>query len=108
MLRIRTLAAAVLLLAALVPAVAQAQIIFPKLMLSRLVMTVTAYGAGPTEDDAEDSALYELQKEYWVLEHTVVSSMCEETDPPGPIGPYTFCSAEVEARVIRRAVVVRP
>lgn len=106
--RIRIFAAAALLIAVLAPTVVQAQIVFPKIMLSRLINTVTAYGAGPTDDIAVDSAIYQLEKTYWVLEYEVISTMCEQHDPPGPIGPYTFCSAEVQARVIRKAMVVIP
>lgn len=110
MLRIRTLALAALLVAltaALVPAAAHAQA--PAgLVLHRLGITVTAHGAGPTEADAIAMALNEIKKDYWVLSYTVVSTLCEEMDPPGPLQPFVFCSAEVQARVIRKAFLILP
>jgi hypothetical protein len=105
---IRTLTLAALLFALIVPmAPMQAHAQEPAFVLTiqKLITTVTVVGAGETEAEAIDNAYDLLHASYFVLSSTVVNSFCSTDDPPGPIGPITLCAAEVEARVLRKAVL---
>jgi hypothetical protein len=105
--RARTCAllALVFVVAGLLPAPAVA---IPVLTPIKLTLTVTAVGAGETVADAVSNAVTGLQKDYLVLGYTVVSSMCSDVDPVGPLEPVHLCSAEIEASVLRKFVLVRP
>lgn len=97
--------ALVLGLAAIMPAPAEA---LPVLTPVKMTLTVTAVGAGDTVAEAVSNAVTNLQKDYIVLGYTVVSSMCSDVDPVGPLEPVHLCSAEIEAHVARKFVLVRP
>lgn len=97
--------ALVLGLAAMVPAPAEA---LPVLTPVKMSLTVTAVGAGETVSEAVANAVTNLQKDYIVLGYTVVDSMCSDVDPVGPLEPVHLCSAEIEAQVVRKFVLVRP
>lgn len=97
--------ALVLGLAAMVPAPAEA---LPVLTPVKMSLTVTAVGAGDTVSEAVANAVTNLQKDYIVLGYTVVDSMCSDVDPVGPLEPVHLCSAEIEAQVVRKFVLVRP
>jgi hypothetical protein len=106
---VRTLVLIALLAAFAVPAVSNAQAPPPfSFTFMKLIQTVTVIAPGETESDAIDNALLELEADYRVLSYTVLNSFCTTDDPPGPIGPFTICAAEVEARVIRKLTVVGP
>lgn len=76
-----------------------------------LFHTVRVVGAGETAADALDNALELLREDYIVLRYTVLNSFCAEIEVPGSEDPFgnpdmvTLCSAEVEARVLRRAIL---
>lgn len=97
--------ALVLGLAAIIPAPAEA---LPVLTPVKLIFTVTAVGAGDTVAEAVSNAVSNLQKDYRVLSYSVVDTLCSEVDPVGPIEPITLCSAEIEAQVMRKFVLIRP
>lgn len=99
------LIALVFALAGLLPAPASA---LPVLTPIRLTMTVTAVGAGETVSEAVNNAVAGLQKDYLVLGYTVVDSMCSDVDPVGPLEPVHLCSAEIEASVLRKFVLIKP
>lgn len=92
-------------LAAMLPAPAEA---LPVLTPVKMSLTVTAVGAGDTVSEAVANAVTNLQKDYIVLGYTVVDSMCSDVDPVGPLEPVHLCSAEIEAQVVRKFVLVRP
>ena len=92
-------------LAGILPAPAEA---LPVLTPVKMTLTVTAVGAGETVAEAVSNAVTNLQKDYIVLGYTVVSSMCSDVDPVGPLEPVHLCSAEIEAQVVRKFVLVRP
>jgi hypothetical protein len=91
--------------AGLLPAPAAA---IPVLTPIKLTLTVTAVGAGETVPEAVANAVSNLQKDYIVLGYTVVDTLCTDVDPVGPLEPVHLCSAEIEAQVVRKFVLVRP
>ncbi|HBL27804.1 MAG TPA: hypothetical protein DD490_13280 [Acidobacteria bacterium] len=109
----RTLFCALCLLAfgfASVPSFAQppAGIVIPAI---KFVRTVSVVGAGETLAEAEANALAELEDRYRVLSYTTSNPLCTEIvlDPIGdPTGTVTFCSIEVEAKVILKVLWTRP
>lgn len=101
----RALLALVFIVAGLLPAPAAA---IPVLTPIKMTMTVTAVGAGETVAEAVSNAVSNLQKDYFVLSYSVVDTLCTYIDPIGPPEPVPFCSAEIEAHVLRKFVIVRP
>jgi hypothetical protein len=79
----------------------------------KLIQTVTVVGAGRTEAEAEANALALLNSSYIVLRVLSTRSFCAEielpsTDPFGNHDTVNLCAAEVEARVIRKAIILVP
>ena len=79
----------------------------------KLIQTVTVVGAGRTESEAEANALALLNASYVVLRILHTNSFCAEvelpsTDPFGNHDTINLCTAEVEARVIRKATILLP
>ena len=95
----------VLGLGAILPAPAEA---LPVLTPVKMTLTVTAVGAGDTVAEAVSNAVTNLQKDYIVLGYTIVDTLCTDVDPIGPLEPVHLCSAEIEAQVVRKFVLVRP
>ena len=87
---------------------------FPLASLSpaiRLIQTVTITGGGLTESAAEANAQAKLDADYIVLSILGTSSSCVEielpsTDPFGNHDTVVLCTAEIRARVIRKATIV--
>lgn len=101
--RMKRLVALVLLLAAVAPAVPVFAIeVTPTRTLCRWV---TQMGAGPTEEDAYDNALYQLRLDYYVFRYTREGAGCpdeDDVDAPGPIEVPLVCWAEIRACVLSR------
>lgn len=77
----------------------------------RLIQTVTVTGGGLTESAAEANAQAKLDADYIVLSILSTSSSCVEielpsTDPFGNHDTVVLCTAEIRARVIRKATIV--
>jgi hypothetical protein len=77
--------------------------------IARLFNTVTAVGAGETVAEAQANAVASLTDTYVVLGYTVTSAFCTET-PLWPHDPnsetITICAVEIEARVIRKLIIL--
>ncbi len=74
------------------------------------IKTVTVWGAGGTLDNAEANALAEIHTTYFVLSYSTSNPLCSDipsaalTANQGQVIPDQFCSIEVTARVIRKAI----
>jgi len=91
------------------PALAQPHgliVVNPALMLK----TVTVVGAGETLALAESYALAEIRTTYFVLSYSTSNPLCSDLPSSFLVGnqlpeqPVQFCSIEVTARVLRKAL----